>query len=546
MKTSIEEIPEDLWQVACARETVLRPLATSPHAGRAEIEAAATALGIRRAYVYRLLAAYRRRPQTSTLVPKHRGRPEKARVLDGKVEAVIKSAITGFYLTRERPRFSDLMREIEARCHSETLDTPDYRTVRRRLNDLDARKLTAARHGGKRARELFGAALPQQRPGDPLAFVEIDHTPVDVIVVDEETRLPLGRPWLTLAIDVPTRMVAGFHLSFDDPSALAVALVLTHAVLPKEAWLAERQISLPWPVSGIPDWIETDNGEEFHSQAFERGAVEYGIRLTYRPRGVPQVGGHIERLIGTFMHRIHLIPGTTFSSVAEKGEYDAAGRAVMTLKELERWLALEILGVYHKSVHSALHQPPEQAWLQRISTRPAPVRHPPDPRRFLLDFLPAEERLIRRDGIRMFNLHYWDNVLSPLAGRSQQRFVIKYDPRDLSRVYLHDGKGDYWSIPYRDLGAPPITLWEHRNALQKLHADGLKSVDEKLVFETIAEQRQLIAAARLRTRSARLAHARSTATESKVPAVDAAPDQPGQNASSNTETLPPFAVDDWS
>jgi len=242
MKTSIEEIPEELWQVACAREAVIRPLAAFTHVGRAEIEAAATTLGIRRAYVYRILAAYRRRPQTSTLVPKHRGRPQNARVLEGKVEAVIESAITGFYLTRERPRFSDLMREIEARCHSETLDAPDYRTVRRRLNHFDARQVTAARHGGKRAREMFGPALPQQRPVDPLSLVEIDHTPVDVIVVEEQSRLPLGRPWLSLAVDVPTRMVAGFHLSFDDPSALAAALVLTHAVLPKESWLAERQI----------------------------------------------------------------------------------------------------------------------------------------------------------------------------------------------------------------------------------------------------------------------------------------------------------------
>ena len=143
--------------------------------------------------------------------------------------------------------------------------------------------------------------------------------------------------------------------------------------------------------------------------------------------------------------------------------------------------------------------------------RPAPIRHPHDPGRFLWDFLPAEERLIRRDGIRMFNLHYWDNVLSPLAGRSQQRFIIKYDPRNLSRVYLRDEKGDYWTIPYRDLGAPPITLWEHRNALRKLSVDGLKSVDEKLIFQTIAAQRELIAVARLRTRSARLAQARSTA-----------------------------------
>ena len=99
---------------------------------------------------------------------------------------------------------------------------PDYRTVRRRLKDFDARKVTAARHGGKRAREMYGAALPQQRLGDLLSFVEIDHSPVDVIVVDEQTRLPLGRPWLSLAVDVPSRMVAGFYLSFDDPSTLSV------------------------------------------------------------------------------------------------------------------------------------------------------------------------------------------------------------------------------------------------------------------------------------------------------------------------------------
>jgi len=143
----------------------------------------------------------------------------------------------------------------------------------------------------------------------------------------------------------------------------------------------------------------------------------------------------------------------------------------------------------------------------------------------------------------MFNLHYWDNVLSPLAGRSQQRFIVKYDPRNLSRVYLRDEKGDYWTIPYRDLGTPPITLWEHRNALQKLHADGLKNVDEKLVFQTIAEQRELIAAARLRTRSARLAQARSNIIE---PA--SLPARPAQQepAAIDADTLVPFAVDDWS
>jgi putative transposase len=159
----------------------------------------------------------------------------------------------------------------------------------------------------------------------------------------------------------------------------------------------------------------------------------------------------------------------------------------------------------------------------------------------LLDFLPAEQRLIRRDGIRMFNVHYWDNVLSPLAGRSNQPFTVKYDPRDLSRVYLRDPKGDYWTIPYRDLGAPPITLWEHRSAMRKLRTDGLQSVDEKLIFQTIAAQKALIVEAKLRTRAERWSHARSAA-----PKAPPTPDPPDPNESVDSDSLTPFAVDDWS
>jgi putative transposase len=548
MTQSVDDVPHELWQIACAREAVIRPLAARRLVGRDEVASAATSLGIRRAYLYRLLSAYRQRPQTSTLVPQHRGRPHQTRVLDAKIEAVVQAAIKDLYLTRERPRFSDLMKDIQARCHADNLEAPDYRTVQRRVRDVDARTATAARHGGKRAREHFGPTLRQNRPGDPLAFVEIDHTPVDVIVVDEQNRTPLGRPWLSLAIDVATRMVAGFYLSFDPPSALSVAIVLTHAVLPKESWLAERQITLPWPVSGIPDWIETDNGEEFHSAAFERGATEYGIRLTYRPRGKPEAGAHIERLIGTFMHRIHLIPGTTFSNVADKDNYDSGDRAVMTMKELERWLALEMLGVYHKSVHATLRQPPEQAWNERLAQRATAIRHPQDSARFLLDFLPGERRRIRRNGIRIFNIHYWDNILSPLAGRSDQRYLVRYDPRDLSRVFLRDDNGEYWTIPYRDLGAPPVNLWEHRNATRVLRVNGLKSVDEKAIFETIMEQRALIAAASRQTKAQRLATTRRPRPalpldSSAGPSIETRPEAP---SNFDTEALAPFPVEDWS
>ena len=46
----------------------------------------------------------------------------------------------------------------------------------------------------------------------PLERAEIDHTELDVFVIDEKTRLPIGRPWLFVAIDVFTNMILGHYL----------------------------------------------------------------------------------------------------------------------------------------------------------------------------------------------------------------------------------------------------------------------------------------------------------------------------------------------
>jgi putative transposase len=111
-----------------------------------------------------------------------------------------------------------------------------------------------------------------------MEVLQIDHTLVDVIVVDREKRLPLGRPWLTLAIDVATRMIAGFHISLWAPSTVSLCLALSHAVLPKASWPADRELSnLEWPAGGLPQTIHVDNAKEFHSDALVRGRQEYGV-----------------------------------------------------------------------------------------------------------------------------------------------------------------------------------------------------------------------------------------------------------------------------
>ena len=188
----------------------------------------------------------------------------------------------------------------------------------------------------------------------PLAVVRMDHTPVDLVIVDERHRRPIGRPYLTVAIDVYSCCVVGFCLTLDPPSSVSVGLCLTHAVLPKEAWLAERGVEASWPVLGLPAVLHVDNAPEFHGEALQRGCLQHGIELDRRPVARPHYGGIVERLIGSLMQLVHRLPGTTFSNPTERGSYPSEDKACLTLAELERWVTLAITGLHHRRLHSGI------------------------------------------------------------------------------------------------------------------------------------------------------------------------------------------------
>ena len=68
--------------------------------------------------------------------------------------------------------------------------------------------------------------------------------------MDDKTRQAIGRPWLTVAIDVYSRMICGYYLSLDSPSEISVAMCIAHCVLPKEEWLSAKGVDGEWKVWG--------------------------------------------------------------------------------------------------------------------------------------------------------------------------------------------------------------------------------------------------------------------------------------------------------
>ena len=544
-KSDIVEVDDDAWERAVEREAVVRRVAEQPRIVRAEFLKACRELGVKRSRLYQLLQAYKARPLTSSLLASGAGARAGGRRLPEEVETVIAKAIEEFFKSPQKPSINALQKEVRRRCRQRDLRVPCWTTLRDRIATLNPAELVAAREGAKVSRQRFRPIPGSYQVGRAYEVVQIDHTLVDVIVVDRVYRKPLQRPWVTLAIDVASRMVAGFYLTLEPPSILSVSLAIQHLVQSKQDCLDGLGIDASWPASGLPETIHVDNAKEFRSKAMKRGAEEHGIALQYRPIGAPHYGGHIERLIGTMMGAVHLLPGSTFSNIKDRGDYDSVSNSAMTLDELERWLTLEITR-YHAERHRSLGIPPLAAWHDAYGRRDTPLRQPHDPEEFRIDFLPSAERMVRRDGIHLFGLRYWDDILSLWAGRQDRQLRVSYDPRDLSTVFVRSPDGQRYPVRFADLRHPPITLAEHRRAQALLRERGRSLEDEQLIFQVIEEQRALVDAAAGETREARrVAERRDRALDgARTYAVEEMDPESKENI--GVLDHPGFEVEEWS
>jgi len=168
--------------------------------------------------------------------------------------------------------------------------------------ELDAHASTRLRKGKRMAYQegpivWYLAATEPIHGVRPFQYVHIDHTQLDLLLVGGEARKPLGKPWLTLALDAESRHVVAFYLSFDPPSYRSCMMLLRD--------LVRRH-------GQMPAMLVLDNGKEFHSSALGRVCEMHGCSLRFRPGGKPRWGSVMERVFGTTNSQfIHQLDGNT-------------------------------------------------------------------------------------------------------------------------------------------------------------------------------------------------------------------------------------------
>jgi putative transposase len=370
-------MPDAVWELARRRAEVIAPLAGLSIIGKQAVDEASRELGISRRHVYLLIKRYREGSGVVTdVAPGHSSGGQGKGRLPERVEAVIDELVRKHYLTRQKLSRAAFYREVVQACRTRELPVPALNTVTRRIARLHPVEVRRSREGRDAVRPLQSAGGNVPAIVAPLDQVQIDHTVIDLIVVDDRDRQPIGRPYLTVAIDVYSRCLLGMVVTLEAPSSVSVGLCIAHMACDKRPWLETLGVDAAWPMSGKPRALFLDNAAEFKSEALRRGCEQHGIRLNYRPPGRPHYGGIVERIIGTAMQRVHELPGTTFSNPGQRGGYDADKISALTLIELERWLTLAVAG-YHGSIHGSLNQTPAGRWHEGVGEFGAqPAGHP--------------------------------------------------------------------------------------------------------------------------------------------------------------------------
>ena len=505
--SDITEVNNIAWNIGKERIAVIRTLAESNICSQKMIFEAARELKLSARYIYKLIHNYRESNglMTSLIPQKPNGGKGRSR-LSIIQESLINDVIERLYLTPQKLRAAKIIEEIYKQCFDQNIVIPAESTIRRRLMLISRVQLQKRKEDNKSIEPIIGS-FPQV--DYPLSVVQIDHTLVDIILVDPIDRLPIGRPYITIAIDVYSRCIAGFILSLEAPSAVSVGLCLTHIAIDKSSWLAMHNIDASWPIHGKPKMIYVDNGADFHSSALTRGCLQHGIQIEYRPLGKTHYGGIVERVIGTMMKLVHTLPGTTFSNITERGVYPSDSKACLTLTELERWFTITITKYYHLKLHKGIQETPLKRYEKGLAMMKQSGKSMPcinNGKAFLIDFLPITYRVLRRDGFMLDHIVYYNNALRPFIENMEKygKFLIRRDPRDLSRIYvdLPEEQG-YLEVPYRALSRPAISLFEHRLALKRLKDAGKEQVHEAALFRAIEEIRNVVKVAASKTRSMR-------------------------------------------
>ncbi len=377
------------------------------------------------------------------LYSRHRSKGFRQPRIDQAVIEIIRKAALRYYRTSQ-PTMASIVRNVEDAIIAHNLENcdkalkiPSYLTIKAHVEKTSYQFKKKSRSGkdSYRAEEAGdGIGIKTFRV---LERVEIDHTQLDVHLLDDDRKTLLGRPTITVLIDHYSHMVLGFQLSFEDASYAAVCIACINGFMSKGDYLAHWRCDYPWPAHGVPSLIVTDNGNEFWGKSFNSVADEIGSIFFYCPIRRANYKSRVERFFGILNAMVlDDFPGVVRKQGSCGDGYDARQEARATISEFKRYFITWLTGVYHNTPLEKSGMTPNELW--KLSEEEFPVATE-DETELKTILLSTDKRTLTESGIRIFDLNYRGSVTKDLFRRDGPKFVtVKYNPFDLGSIFILD------------------------------------------------------------------------------------------------------------
>ncbi len=348
-----------------------------------------------------------------------------------EIQQIITRLVKMLYLTREPACKTEvidaIVLELQAfnagRPKQDRLKLPSESTLSRILREVDAYERAVAQKGSKYAQKKQGWTRKRPQPVRLFELVEADTQQMHVMVVDECGDV-IGRPYLTVFLEVGTRMPIAWTIGFNPPSLDTTLKAL------------KLSMSSGNPYGGVAVRYIFDSGPDFVGQNLRRIIAMLGGEVCYCEPATGNQKPHIEAFFGSWSKEIaHVMPGTTFSGVEARGDYDSEKNASLTLKQVEDFFNRWVREVYCERIHSSLNTSPRLAWESAQNTMFPAKRHSPS--ELHQHFLRAFKASPQQGRLRYDSLFWTGPAVAYLANREPrvEKLLVYYDPSDLGTAW---------------------------------------------------------------------------------------------------------------
>ena len=355
-----------------------------------------------------------------------------------EVEEEIERIVDTLWLTPSQPSMTYCHGLLKSFCDKSGYPTPTRKTFARRLRRGVDHKDTIRRIGRKRAYqdEVPYLAMEYTTPphGErPFHIAHIDHTPIDLVLLDGSLESVVKQAWLTLMVDAYSRMIIAWYLTFDKPSYRSCMMVVRECV---------RQHGR------LPQFIVSDQGSDFRSVYYENLLAQFGVHKKERPTGKSRHGSIIERIFNTTQSQfIHNLMGNTkawrhFRQVGRDVSPERLAR--WTFAMLDEKLGEYFTQVYHQNHHVTLGMSPQQKYQEGLRfSGLREHRFIPFDSGFIANTCPSTAKGVARVSPRGVKIHYRYFTCDAILGSRHHgcEYPVRYDPFNMNRGYIFvDGR----------------------------------------------------------------------------------------------------------